>query len=332
MNALTAYAQAGARLVDNGYSAFPIIPGQKIPGVYKIFPDEGKCWRPARDWERFCDRLPTDIELSSWDNWPDAGVGVAIDQTLKVIDIDTEDQELNAAILDVLPDSPVKKRGNRGFSAFYKGSEAITSRKFKRGKDSIVEILAHGAQTVVPPTMHPDTGKPYEWLTSDTLIDTSTHQLPELPDDIEARLAATLAPFGCVPEERHGPIQRGEGDNVWSVIKDIAMQNFDAWVPALGLPKTKRHSGGGYRAVAAWRGVKNANLAFHATGIRDHADIGYTPIAVVMAALGKTNFEAAEWLCEKMDYWPQGWKPDPEHEAAVKHLLWGMAAKAAAHG
>ena len=116
---LTPYQRAGARLVDNGYSAIPIIPGEKIPGVYKIVQGEkDKCWRPAHDWQRFGDRLPTEIELASWSTWPDAGVCVVIDPYLKVIDIDTDDAELTAAIMSVLPDSPVQKRGSKGFSAF----------------------------------------------------------------------------------------------------------------------------------------------------------------------------------------------------------------------
>src|SRR4051812_3613885 len=123
MAGFTAYAQAGARLVDNGYSAMPIQPGEKVPGVYKIVHGErDKCWRPANDWQRFGDRLPNDFELASWSTWPGAGVGIAIDHALKVIDIDTDDAELTRAIMSVVPDSPVQKRGRKGFSAFYRGS------------------------------------------------------------------------------------------------------------------------------------------------------------------------------------------------------------------
>ena len=53
---------------------------------------------------------------------------VPLNRELKVIDIDTDDPALMAAVLAVLPDSEVKKRGNKGFSAFYCGSPAIDSR------------------------------------------------------------------------------------------------------------------------------------------------------------------------------------------------------------
>ena len=56
--------------------------------------------------------------------WPVRAVG----SKLKIIDIHTDDGDgLMAAVLAVLPDSEVKKRGNKGFSAFYQGHPAIVS-------------------------------------------------------------------------------------------------------------------------------------------------------------------------------------------------------------
>src|SRR5918995_561805 len=99
---LSPYAQTGTRLVENGYSAIPAHPGEKFPGVYGT-----RGWFPAPQWQRFCDRLPTEIELSFWEKWPDAGVCIALNHTLKVIDVDTDDPGLMAAELSVVPDSAV---------------------------------------------------------------------------------------------------------------------------------------------------------------------------------------------------------------------------------
>ena len=167
------YAKAGARLIDNGYSAIPIMPGTKRPGDYRM-----KEWWGTSEWQRFCDRVPTEIEASLWEAWPDAGVCVALNHRLKVIDIDTDDSELMAAVLAVLPDSEVKKRGNKGFSAFYRGSPAIVSAPFSAGKTRVVDLLAYGRQTVLPPTIHPDTGQPYHWLGSETLETVAIDALP----------------------------------------------------------------------------------------------------------------------------------------------------------
>ncbi len=294
------YAQIGARLVDNGYAAIPILPGTKRPGVYQM-----REWYGTNDWQRYCERLPTDIEVELWSAWPDAGVCVALDKRLKVIDIDTDDSHLMAAVLSVLPDSEVKKRGQKGFSAFYRGSPAIVSVPFSVGKNRVVDLLAYGRQTVLPPTIHPDIGQPYHWLGTDTLETVSIDSLPELPDNVAEQLAAALAPFGYEPEEEHHRIAAGDGDGYWRNINATALANLPAWVPALGLKKlTKR--GNSYRAIADWRHEINSNakgeaLSIHPDGITDWGtNENYTPIDLVMLCTGGDLYHATQFLCDKL--------------------------------
>lgn len=279
------------------------MPGTKRPGSMSF----GQ-WYGRSDWASYCDRLPTEHEIPIWERWADAGVCVAIDHTLKVIDIDTDDAAMMTAVLNVLPDSPVKKRGNKGFSAFYRGSPAIVNRPFSiptgngNKKERIVDLLAHGRQTVLPPTVHPDIQKPYEWLTRDTLLDTSISQLPVLPDNIADLIAEALTPYGYTPEENerllHGV---SDGDTLWREVNDTALQNLHAWVPDLRLPKTSR-SGQGYRAVAIWRDVDNANLSFHKDGIKDWGNSeSHTPIDVVIKSFNVDLYTATKWLCEQLN-------------------------------
>ena len=68
-----AYAIIGPKLVDQGYSAIPIMPGTKRPGTRS----QGR-WHGDLDWTRFCERLPTDIETEAWSKWPDGGVCVTL--------------------------------------------------------------------------------------------------------------------------------------------------------------------------------------------------------------------------------------------------------------
>ena len=73
-------------------------------------------------------------------------------------------------------------------------------------------------------------------------------------------------------------------------------------MPALKLPETRR-SGGGYRAIAAWRGVENANLSFHKDGIKDWGeDKSYTPIDVVMKALAVKFSGAFDFLSARLSF------------------------------
>ncbi|WP_236840737.1 bifunctional DNA primase/polymerase [Bradyrhizobium sp. CCGE-LA001] len=258
-------------------------------------------WRGMTEWQRFCDRLPTDIETGIWDKWPDAGVCVAIDHKLKVIDIDTDDHALMGAVLSVIPFSDVIKRGAKGFSAFYRGSSSVVSQSFSVGNDRVVDLLCHGRQTVVPRTIHPTTLMPYVWNGSGTLENTAIDQLPELPDDVAHRLEQALASFGYMPPEAY---QAGEGDTIWRGLNDTALRNLDRWVPALGLPGTRR-SGRGWRAIAAWRGVENANLSFNPKGIEDFgASEKHTPINVVMLAQACDLYTATKWLAEQVGFGP----------------------------
>lgn len=286
----------GARLVDNGYSAIPIMPGSKRPGVFQM-----KTWYGTSEWQRFCDRVPTAVETEIWDRWPDAGVCVAIDHQLKVIDVDVDDQEYLMAVQSVLPDSEVKKRGNKGFSAFYRGSPAIVSAPFSIGKTRVVDLLAHGRQTVLPPTIHPDTGQAYHWLGSETLETVSIDQLPLLPDNIAEELARVLGPFGYEPEEHHHQLIGSDGDTYWREVNNTALLNLPAWVPALGLKDCKRSGRNGYRAVANWRDVDNANLSFHKDGIKDWGGgTSHTPIDIVMLASSADMYTATQWLRDQL--------------------------------
>lgn len=305
------YARVGADLVDMGYHAIPVLPGSKRPGSMS----NGK-WYGDMDWSRFCDRLPTEIETSIWSRWPDAGVCVAIDHELKVIDVDTDDMEIRAAIEAVIPEPLVKKKGQKGYSAFYRGSAEIVSRPFSLilagGFESrIIDLLAHGRQTVLPPTIHPDTQKPYEWITDDTLLDTPIEKLPLLPDDIAQRLEDALRPFGELREFK--PLVRnGEeifGETIWREVNNFAMANLESWVPALFSPDDLKRTRDGYRARAFWRGVENHNVGIHPDGITDWGGgENHTPINLVMAAMQTNMFEPAyDWLTRQT-----GYKPDDE--------------------
>jgi len=294
------FTSTASRLIDNGYSVIPVFPGRKVPGSYSM-----KEWWCTSEWQRWCDRLPTEIELEIWDTWPDAGICVPLSHSLKVIDIDTDDPAMMAAVQAVLPDSEVKKRGAKGFSAFYRGSPAIVSAPFSVGKTRVVDLLAYGRQTVLPPTIHPDTGQPYHWLGSETLESVSIDSLPLLPDNIAELLAAALEPFGYEPQEEHHRLMAGEGETYWRKVNDTALMNLSRWVPDLRLRGTKKH-GQGYRAVADWRPEINSNargeaLSFHPNGITDWGTSeNYTPISLVMQANTCDMYTATAWLVKQL--------------------------------
>ena len=93
-------------------------------------------------------------------------------------------------------------------------------------------------------------------------------QLPTLPDNIAELLAAALTPFGYEPQDEHHRLVAGEGETYWREVNDTALKNLPAWVPDLRLKGTKKN-GKGYRVVAEWRGVEDANVSIHPDGIKD---------------------------------------------------------------
>lgn len=301
------YALVGAKLVDNGYSCIPCRPGSKRPGSMSF----GE-WYGKNDWQQYCDRLPSEFETRAWSKWPDAGVCMALGLGgVVAVDIDTDDPEMCAALAAVIPPSPVAKRGAKGFTAFYRATPAVKSAAYNVNGERVVDLLAHGKQTVLPPTLHPENGRPYIWVTDDTLEFVTPERLPELPDDIAERIADALDPFGYTPMHAPRPNGDGYGNSIWRDLNSAALSRLEDWVPALDLPKLKPNHKG-YLAVAFWRPSnrgrplhdRNSNLKITRDGIKDFhdGDRGYTPLDLVMAALGCGLDYADQWLRERLGY------------------------------
>lgn len=295
------YARVGATLVDQGWHAIPCRPGSKRPGIFI-----GGYWHGLTGWNEYCDRSPTDEEVEQWSKWPGAGVCVVLDHHVKVVDIDTDDEDMREALAAIIPDSPVKKRGQKGYSAFFRGSPNIISRAFSISvfgrQERIVDLLAYGKQTVCPPTIHPDTDEPYQWL-DEPLEHYSIEQLPLLDDDIAEKIEAVLSRFGYTPPIQHEYVSVEASDTVWREINDLALANLDMWVPDLKLPMTKRTGDGRYRAVAEWRGVENPNLSFSNKGITDWGNgETHTALDVVMYSFSASLDVATDWLKGRLNY------------------------------
>jgi hypothetical protein len=193
-SAKSAYARTAPALIASGYSAIPIVPGEKCPGVA----------RPMRNWNKFCAELPSDAQVAAWSRCSkDLGVGVALGAAsggLVAVDVDSDDPAVAVAVDRVTGVSPVRKRGRRGFTAFFRASAAVKSRPFKFANGDGVDLLAHGRQTVLPPTIHPGTGKPYLWLCIDTLEHVSPEHLPTCPTTLPNGLRT---PWRCSATSRN---------------------------------------------------------------------------------------------------------------------------------
>jgi hypothetical protein len=309
-----AYAQCAERLIERGFAAVPIMPGTKRPGFFFA-----GMWIGLANWQkRFSGGPPPATERERWAAG-DAGVGVVAGQAshgLIAVDIDSEDPTIQATLRTVLPPTHVRKTGARGETLFYHGPDVAQSQSWDIAGKRIVDLIGPGRQTVLPPTIHPDTGTPYRWSGSESLEDLQPHELPALPADIAEQITAALLPLGYRPEpppHEHNNTNNGsdvESDNPHRQLNDEALANLDAWVPALTLYRCRRTQKG-YEAVPTWRPSttgrelekRQLNLKIVPQGIRDFgADQGYTPLDLVMAACDCDLDTAFRFLSERLGW------------------------------
>jgi len=322
------YHAVAANYRENGYHVMPVGPGTKVPGEYR---DGG--WRPMPGWQKYCDALAPEFVHGKWEDWPDAGVCVAHGAVIG-LDLDTDREDVATALRGAVELSPVRRKGAKGWMGYYRPGgdlDGLPARvrwydpnvKGADGKSSrfpVIELLLHGTQSVLPPTIHPDTGQPYRWLTPDTLENTDISDLPVFGRAEFDVLDVALSGMGLTQQApRTSLVGRVEypatshdlEKPLGRSINDRAMEPgaIDQWFPALGLPKTRQRGFGAWEAVATWRGSgsgrpqaeRNPNLRIVPTGIRDFGtDEPFTPINLVcrwMSVDPENGFtQAADWL------------------------------------
>lgn len=165
----------GADLIDNGYNIVPILPGKKAPGF------DG--WQKVR---------ASKSTLRDWSNseYSTSGIGIHTRHT-PAIDIDVRDDDIAQLmeqwVIDNISAAPTRiglapKRLMvfRTDEPFRKMSSAKYEDEW--GDQHQIEILGDGQQFVAY-HIHPDTHKPYEWVTDANPLNTAADSLPVLTTD-----------------------------------------------------------------------------------------------------------------------------------------------------
>ncbi len=304
--ATSAYDDYRSALVGNGYTPHPIGPGTKKPMVIV----DGE-YKEIVAWQ-----LPDRSMAPS--PQPGAGVGVRLGlqrSGVYLVALDWDDEDVAIAGMDLLP-MAVCKEGQRGYTSFFVSRTEIPSRDFRVNGKCVVQVLSVGRQTVLPPSVHPDTGLPYVWSTVRTLLDTSVESLPELPADYVTRIEDAIKGAGLIADIEEEPKPKRaevcDEDSPYAQLNKLALRNLEKWVPDLGLYKCRRKVGrfASYEAVATWRESttgrpkeeRKLNLQISgARGIKDFGtDQGYSPINLVMVALPCGRAAAIGWLQERL--------------------------------
>lgn len=177
------------KFISKGMVVIPIQPNTpglapKAPGFYVIWT---KTWSLMSDWQKFVDAPLNPLTIQQWKTWPNANVGLPLGGVNNVIalDFDYDINGLHEQIESIAGVSPCKKKGAKGFTAFYRFN-GEKSYKWNLEKQSIVELLSKGRQTVIPPSIHPD-GMAYEWIGT-PLYEIDINDLPQLPEDFKQQV------------------------------------------------------------------------------------------------------------------------------------------------
>jgi Bifunctional DNA primase/polymerase, N-terminal len=303
----SAYDIHAPQLVAHGFFPLAIGPDTKKPQHY--VPSLGE-FRDTVGWTHPERRPETSPQ-------PDAGIGVRLGRQavgIHVVALDWDHDEAAITAMDIfLP--TVTKEGQRGFTAFYKSVSAVPTRDFRLNGHVAVQVLSDGRQTVVPPSVHPDTKRPYTWTSKHNLYNVPAAELPALPDDYIEKIESILRPLGYEPEPPKTETGNGhdtDGENPFQEMNNLALRNLAAWVPDLNLYRCRRRRGpyASYEAVATWRPSttgrpteqreRNLIISGH-KGIKDFGTgEGFSPINLVMRARACSRVDAMTWLEERV--------------------------------
>ncbi len=155
---------------ENGYAPIPLNGKQPL----------------VTQWQSYSasNSRPSDSTLRSWiRNFSGANIGLVlgglIDDAHRLAVIDIDDERFVGMLTAILGDDLVVKKGKKGASAFVRAhAELKTSRLTSPTLGHVVDFLSNKSQTVVPPSIHPETKQPYTWV-GRSLLDVDRDDLPE---------------------------------------------------------------------------------------------------------------------------------------------------------
>ncbi len=179
---MTIFSSEAPHYWAKGLPAIPLIPNEKRPAIPR--------------WQLFADAKPTADEQRVWlDTFPNGNIGLPMGPSagLVAIDIDTDDEKVLRVLDQILPPTPWVRVGKKGMVRIYRYTNERTTRIKQSTGEMICEILSKGTQIALPPSIHPDTKRPY---TANANLYDVYGSAPPLPFGIEDIIRGALADIG----------------------------------------------------------------------------------------------------------------------------------------
>ena len=165
-----------------GIPVMPLRSRQKVPAL--------------NNWAIYAAQMPSPEEQERWLRaFPDANIGLPLGPQSGVValDVDSDDPRVLDMLLKIMPPPLWKRVGKKGAVFAFKYNGERTYRIKDEDNNTIFELLSRGAQVVLPPSIHPDTQRPY--TANCDLLDV-IDRLPTLPADFEAKARQALIDMG----------------------------------------------------------------------------------------------------------------------------------------
>lgn len=193
----------GVKIADNDYEVIPIVPGEKRPA--------------GKNWQKF-DGSAEGVADHLADGKGGYGIGIK-SRWCPAIDMDILDEsvveEVKEIVREVVGESPLKRIGKAPKELWVYRVESKDHAFPKvdsgmwidgQGRECKVEILADGQQFVAA-HIHPDTGKPYQWLDGKSVLNVPRKDLPilshEQADQIKQRVLQLFLGHGWTKKSKN---------------------------------------------------------------------------------------------------------------------------------
>lgn len=166
------YCEQAQKYIDRNYSVIPLEPSSKRPR------------KGLTQWQRYSKEL-SPVHVSK----PNEGIGLVLGKSSGVValDFDYDVDGLHKKIIDMLGPESVSKKGEKGFTSFFKYNEE-KNRSWSKNGETVIELLSDCKYTVMPPSVHPNTGQPYKFMSFDELLEIDKDKLPSLPENFVEKL------------------------------------------------------------------------------------------------------------------------------------------------
>lgn len=235
------FRECAQKLRENGYSVIPLAPKGKHPLIEK--------------WTHYCTRPVDDETFERWLGWKDANIGVCLGvaSNLIALDFDYGSTKLHQEILSLIPDSPIKKKGEKGFTAFY-AYDGQKSQGFSLDGQRVLDILSHGRQTVLPNSIHPSTQKPYVWLTPKNLEHIPSVGLPHISLNAIQHISNKFIVPPLVVEKKPALVLSDSNENtdeVTQALSYIPADDYEVWI-SMGMCLKDALGDAGFSLWNAW--------------------------------------------------------------------------------